>query len=969
MAASLCRVELFGGLRLITPTQTITHFRTQKTALLIAYLASHLRQTHPREALIDLLWEDSDIDVGRTSLRVALSSLRKQIEQGGIPADAVFYSDNFGIGLRSDAVTTDLNDMEHNLRLARRLSDLPERIAYLQRAIDYYTDVPLKGFYEDWVLQLQQQTAERHFRALDELIRLLEERGQREDAQEYALRGIACDPLREEPRLALMRIYLARGYPAEAKRVYREWEHLLREQLDTTPSRAIQQLAIQAQDDVRYTQQAAQQLCDSRLPPAPTGLFGRERETARLMQMLDTNATRLVTITGEGGIGKTSLAIEVARRLVSKGQRAWFVDVADVREGHALLERILHATGAVMPAERLMDAVVQVLGGYPSLLVLDNFEQVDSGGVRVVSDLLQRLPLFQVLVTSRRRTGLSGEQILRLCPLQTPSTEGWREADSLPDSSTLALLQSCPSVQLFVQHAQTVRAGFDLTPENALAVAKICEYLEGVPLALILAASRARVLSPSQILHTIQQQAHTLSAPNSLQPERHRSLHASLEWSYALLSPDLKKAFNMLSVFAGGWNIAGAGCVLTGQVPSEDTVPDVAVLDTLDALIECSLVRMEEQDGEARYQMLELVRQYALQNLHREPYADDAFARHLLFFSHRADLAHRNRTGAQATQWSKMVAREHQNMMAAMDYALRRDTVRNTPDALQMAANLWVFWMMHGILVEGRAVLDRLVADYGGAADEETSHWWAWVAMGAGALAWMQRDLAVAEHLLRQSLRRFERQNDREGQAFATVWLGNVFYRMGRYEQAEAVYTQSAMLAEEAGSIEALTYATMWVGNLAQRAGHIDRARTVYHSCLHLAQRSADHYALGFVHHNMAKIALRGGDNMECARQVLRALQIRARIEDLPGILEVMETLTELCVRIEWDEAGAQLAGACQSLRRRLHLPSSASPPGEAEGILRRRMGKEAYQQQVGWGRSLSVQDVITLVEALPNMI
>jgi predicted ATPase/DNA-binding SARP family transcriptional activator len=963
-------VELFGGLRLITPTQTITHFRTRKTALLVAYLATHLRQTHPREALIDLLWEDGDIDAGRTSLRVALSSLRKQIEQGGIPADEVFYSDNFGIGLRSDTVTTDLNDMEQNLRLARRTSPISERIRYLQCAVDQCTGVPLEGFYEEWVFQLQQQTTEHYFCALDELIRLLEERGQREDAQEYALRGIAWDPLREEPRMALMRIYLARGYPTEAKRMYREWEHLVREQLDTTPSRAIQQLAIQAQDDVRHTQQAAQQLCDSRLPPAPTGLFGRERETARLMEMLGTNATRFISITGEGGIGKTSLAIEVARRLVSKGQRAWFVDVADVREAHALLECILRATSAVMPAEGLRDTVVQVLGGYPSLLVLDNFEQMGDDGTRVIQDLLQRLPLLQILITSRRKTGLPGEQVLRLYPLQTPPAEGWQEEESnLPDSSTLALLQNCPSVQLFVQHAQAVRAGFELTPENALAVAKICEYLEGVPLALILAASRARVLSPPQILRTIQQQAHTLSAPNSLQPERHRSLHASLEWSYALLSPDLKKAFNMLSVFAGGWDVAGANYVLTGQLTDEDSAPDIAVLDTLDALIECSLVQMQEQDGEVRYRMLEVVRRYALQNLQGEPYADDAFARHFLFFSHRADLAHRNRTGAQATQWSKMVAREHQNMMAAMDYALRRDTVRNTSDALQMAANLWVFWMMHGILVEGKAVLDRLIGEYEGASDGQISHWRAWVAMGAGALAWMQRDLPAAEQLLHQSLRRFELQNDREGQAFSTLWLGNVFYRMGRYEQAEAAYARSAVLAEEAGSAEALTYATMWIGNLAQRAGDIFRAMTAYHSCLRIAQQSADQYALGFVHYNMAKIALREGDNMECARQILHSLQIRARMEDLPGLLEIMEALAELCVRIEWDVAGAQLAGACQSLRQRLHLPSSASPSGEAEGILCQRMGKEAYQQQVGWGRSLSVQDVITLVEALPNMI
>ncbi|GIV17018.1 MAG: hypothetical protein KatS3mg022_2453 [Armatimonadota bacterium] len=965
MTTPLCRVELFGGLRVVTPQQVITHFRTRKTASLLAYLAANPHQIHPRETLIDLLWEDSDVDTGRTSLRVALSALRKQLEQASIPAGEVFYSDNFGIGLRSSAVRTDLNDMEQNLRLARRTSDTSERIAHLQDAIDYCADVPLKGFYEEWVLQLQQQTMERYFCALDELIRLLEERGQYEDAQGYALRGITCDPLREEPRMALMRIYLARGYPAEAMRVYREWERLICEELDTIPSRAIQHLAQQAQDSARHMCQSAQQLCDSRLPPTPTGLFGRERETARLMEWLGTSAIRHITITGEGGIGKTSLAIEVARRLVSKGQRVWFVDVSDVREGRALLERVLRATGVAIPAEQLMDTAIQMLAGYPLLLVLDNFEQVDASGAQVVCDLLQHLPLLQVLMTSRRRTGLPEEQVLRLCPLEVPLAEARQGEGGLPDSSALELLQRCPSVQIFVRHAQTVRAGFGLTPENALAVAKICEYLEGVPLALILAASRVRVLSPSQILRTIRQEAHILSAPNSLQPERHRSLHASLEWSHALLSPEMKKAFSMLSVFTGGWDLAGAGCVLTGQLQSDDNALDVTVLDTLDALIECSLMQMDEQDGQARYRMPEVVRRFALEKLQEEPYASDAFARHFLFYSHLAAHANANRVGPQAARWSLWVEREKQNMTEAIEYTRRRDTSRSNPAVLQMAANLWVFWMMRGILVESRNLLDGLVADYREAVDRETSHWWAWVAMGAGALAWMQRDLSVAKEMLRESLRRFEREGDTEGQAFATIWLGNVFYRMSRYEQAEATYARGLVLAEEAQSAEARTYAMMWMGNLAQRAGDMERARALYQSCLHTAEAVGDQYAMGFVHYNLGQVAFHEGDNMECARQLFRCLQIRAQIEDRHGFLEAAESFTAFLTRTGNDAAGAQVAGACESLRQRLYLPSSPSYLRETEHVLRLRMGEEVYQQQANRGRSLSTQEVLALAESL----
>lgn len=964
MTTSLCRVELFGGLRLVTPAQTLTHFRTRKTALLLAYLSVHLHQTHPRETLVDLLWEDSDLETGRTSLRVALSSLHKQFEQAGVPPGEVFSSDHFGICLRSSAVSTDLREMEQNIRLGRHAADPEEAILYLQRAIDPY-DVPLQGFYEEWVLQLQQQVQERYFRTLDELVQRLEQAGRRDDAQEYALRGIACDPLREEPRMALMRIYLARGYPMEARRVYQGWEQLVHEVLDADPSRAMQQLSRQAEADAQQKRQSVQMLCESALPSTPARLFGREREVTWLMEQLRKDTSRLTTITGEGGLGKTALATEVARRLVGEGRRTWMVDASEVRHRDALLEQILHTLGAAPDTEGAMSLAIRALGGYPSVLVLDNFEQMDPTGVEMVSELLQALPLLQILVTSRRRLGIQQEQVLRLRPLEAPPVGTWCErSEKLPDSSALEQLGQYPCVQLFVQQAQTVRAGFQLTRENAAAVADICRCLEGVPLAIVLAASRTRVLSPSQIFHAIQQQMDVLSAPHALPPERHRSLHAALEWSYDLLSPELKQAFTMFAVFRGGWGLAGATSVMTGAIPAEGEAPNVTVLDTLDALIESSLVHLEEQGGEARYWMLEVVRRYALEKLQQEPYAEEAFARHFLFYSQLAACANQGRLGVQGAHWRGKVALEHQNMIGAIEYALHRDVSRQSPVALRMAANLWVFWMMQGFLVEGRQVLSRLITAYEHVTEEQVSHWWAWAAMGAGALAWMQRDLSTAEPLLRQCLHRFQQEGDSEGQAFAAIWLGNVLYRMGEVEQAEGAYVHSMAMAEEAQSLEARTYATMWMGNLAQRAGDRERALRLYRSCLQVAEQNNDLYALGFVHYNLGQIALHAGDSAECAQQLLRCLRIRAQLEDRPGFLEAMESFAALCTRTGHGATAAQLLGASASLRQSLHLPPAPHLPEAAEA-LRQRMDEEVYQQHAEQGRSLSLWEALALMEAL----
>jgi DNA-binding SARP family transcriptional activator len=269
LSGTLCRVEVFGGLRLIVGGQVVTRFRTEKTALLLAYLATHLHQSHPREVLIDLLWPDSDVHSGRTSLRVAVSALRKLFEEHDVVPERVFYTDNFGIGLRTSAVATDLQMMERSLRLARHSSSVSERKEHLARAVRLYTDLPLKGYYEDWVLQLQQQISERYFRALDELVKILEAEGDLDIALEYALNGIAQDPLREEPHLALVRNHLARGYPAEARKAYAEWERLLQEDLESTPSRETLMLAQAIDSAAQQAHQTTEAMCWSALPPAP----------------------------------------------------------------------------------------------------------------------------------------------------------------------------------------------------------------------------------------------------------------------------------------------------------------------------------------------------------------------------------------------------------------------------------------------------------------------------------------------------------------------------------------------------------------------------------------------------------------------------------------------------------------------------------------------------------------------------
>jgi len=968
LSETLCRVEVFGGLRLIVGEQVISRFRTEKTALLLAFLATHLHQSHPREMLLDLLWPESTAESGRTSLRVALSALRKMFEEHGVLPESVFYTDNFGIGLRASAVVTDLQMMERSLRLARQSTSIADRRQHLAQAVSLYTDLPLKGYYEDWVLQLQQQVSENYFLALDELLKILEAEGQLDVAIEYALHGIAQDPLREEPHLALVRIHLARGYPTEARKAYAEWERLLQEELSSAPSRETLRLAQAVEFAVQQAHQTTHMLCRSALPPVSGKLLGKEREVARLLHLLTGITERLITLVGEGGIGKTRLAIEVARRFITQTQHpTWFVDVTDVCDGALLLGRILQATGVAPHGGSAGDEIARVVGDAPALLVLDNFEQLDVSGKQAINGLLEQLPSLRVLITSRCPLGLPGERVVRVQPLETPFAGAWRAHGALDTGqASLESLLQCPSVQLFLAQAQQVRPGFEWNSENAASIAAICECLEGVPLALILAASRVRVLSPQQILHSMQQYPGILSAEHSSLPERHRSLRASLEWSYALLCPEIRQPFRMLSVFEGGWDLAAARSVLTGDVSDTIEPSDVALLDILDALIENSLVQMEEVDGEARYRMLETVRLFAAEYLEASEDAADARARHFLFYSHLAEQADEQRTGPQVAQWASRLAREHRNLLSALDYAVQRDSTKTDAGALRMAAFLWVYWMMRGVLVEGRRVLHHLLDTYDASEEEQVSRWWAWVAMGAGALAWMQRDLDEAERILTESVQRTVKHGDAQGQAFSQLWLGNVFYRRGDYSRARVAYEQSLTLAERLRDVEAMTYARMWLGNLAQREGDDDRARSLYLSSLALAEEGADWYARGFLHYNLAQLAVRQGEHQAGVRHLRQCLRLRLQIQDYPGVVEALDELSLwLANTAQHAGLGAQLKGASDALRERLHLPVRAEYRQGVEAALRAHLTDSEMQNRIQQGRQTSLDELLPLLESM----
>jgi predicted ATPase len=393
------------------------------------------------------------------------------------------------------------------------------------------------------------------------------------------------------------------------------------------------------------------------LPVQFTRFFGREDELTRLEEILLEEKPHLLTLTGPGGSGKTRLALEAARQLIEPfGGAVWFVPLQDLTDP-GLLPGAIAASLRLprLPQVEPLEQVVEVLSRQPSLLVLDNFEHLLGSGLMVndsmvygstinhqpsaislVRTLLERVPSLTLLITSRQVLNLTGEREFYVSPLPTPGGE-----------DTPEWLLRCPSVQLFVDRAQKVRPDFQVTPANAPAVSELCYRLEGIPLALELAAARVQVLTPVQMLAQLEHRFDFLVSRKRDEARRHQTLRAAMDWSYQLLSPELQRFFARLSVFRGGWTLEAAAAVASDewQVTSDESPitshqsPVISnALDTLAQLQECSLVQAEEAGAEMRFRMLETLREYAGEQLASEEQAA-LRERHADYFLHWVEEA------------------------------------------------------------------------------------------------------------------------------------------------------------------------------------------------------------------------------------------------------------------------------------------------------------------------------------------
>jgi predicted ATPase/DNA-binding SARP family transcriptional activator len=1095
--SAVWRIQLLGGLRAQHQQRTLDRFRTQKTGALLAYLAFYRERTHPREALADLLWPEAAAEAGLHNLRMALSSLRHQLEPPGVPAGLVLHADRYTVQLCSRAVATDVAEFEAAVQAAAQADNRLDKLAKLTEAISLYGGPLLAGCYESWIVPQQLRLEDMYVQAALQLLTELERAGEVSEAIRYASHALTLIPACEAVHLALIRVYMRAGQPTEALQQYRRLEQNLQDEWGEPPSAAARQLAdtlrvqleripapppsraqpaapivprltaslpsgtvtflltdiegstalferlgevfartlrqhhaLLRQTIARHggqevkevgdgfvvafaradaalacaiaaqralSRQEERNATDSSYPPAQrsgqslpsaslhvrmalhtgdvtadaadyhtpvlnraarmltaahggqvlcseatatllrrdlppdlrlvdlgcyrlrdvsgaerlyqvsypdmpvpsfpplraptayatnlpaqlTRFFGREAEMMQLQQRLLTAGARLLTLSGPGGSGKTRLAIEVASRLLEPFSGAvWFVPLADVSDAGRIVSAVQEALQLPPLSEKEpLEQVTEALSKQSCLLVLDNFEQVVEEGAAVVQTLLARIPTLTCLLTSRQRLNLAGERELTLMPLPIP------EVLDTPEQ-----LLEMASVQLFVDRAQAARADFQLTRSNAQAVAELCRHLEGIPLALELAAARAQVMSPAQMLGQLANRLDFFVNRQRNTAARHKTLRATIEWSFRLLSAELQPFFAGLSVFRGGWTAEAA------EVVCEEAM----ALDYLVQLRECSLIFAQEEADTIRFQMLETLREYASEQMSPEQ-RRQVQRRHTHCFLTLAEFAAPQLQGAEQASWLERLETEHGNLRAALERCLRDEEKGKrskqqseedspSPEALglRLAGALHWFWQVHGYWKEGRTYLTQALGREGAAAKTKER---AEALNGAGNLAYNQGDFAGACRFHEESLAIRRELGDKRGIAKALNGLGNVAYDQGDYETARTLHAESLGLLRELGDRQGIAISLINLGSVIHYQGDYRAATTLYAQGLSIKRELGDKRGIAISLNNLGNVTHDQGDFAGARRFHEESLAIRRELGDKRGIANSLNNL------------------------------------------------------------------------------
>jgi predicted ATPase/DNA-binding SARP family transcriptional activator/DNA-binding CsgD family transcriptional regulator len=939
------RVRLLGGFRVSVGFRTIEEgaWRLRKSAALIKLLALSRGYRLHREQIMEALWPDLGKSAASNNLRQALHVARRTLhhEQGSAARYLALQGEQLLL-CPEGSLWLDVEAFEEATRSARR----GRGPAAYRAAIDLYAGELLpEDRYEEWAEERRRELQETYLSLLLGLASAYEERGDHGSAAEALQKILAEEPTREEAHAHLMHIHALSGRTAAALEQYERMKEVLSRELGMEPnasSKALREDISQGKyppsrgtgGDLPVEVEGASR---HNLPIQRTSFVGREHELIDVKRELA--MTRLLTLTGGGGSGKTRLALEVAGHLVGAyPDGAWLVELAPLSETRLVpqeVARILEVPE--QPGRPILDTLAENYRQKELLIILDNCEHLVDAGASLSTTLLNACPRLRILATSRQALAVTDEEIYPVPPLSFPvSAQGIDE------------LARHGAVRLFVERAHLKLPAFELTSENAGAVAKSCRGLGGIPLAIELAAARMDVVSVEQIAERLDRALGLLRLGSGLADPRHRSLTAMLDWSYELLSEPERKLFARLSVFVGDWTIGAAE-----TVGADDGIEEGEVLELFLMLVDKHLAQADPSGNrEFRYGMLEPVRQYARDRLEESGEAETVRRRHARWCLAFAEEAEEGWNGHEHASWVRHLEIEHDNLRAALRCSIDSGEASL---ALRLSGALWQFWFEAGHSVEGRGWLEEALSLDGPSAAKAKAM------NGVGYLTTFQNDYEAAKACLEEALALFRELADDEGIASSLAHL--VFYAlMGQrgdvdaanlleealalrsrikdrrtiadvltlfligsvsglieedLEEVAALHEEALPDFREAGYVWGIFTCLTNVGLIRLALGENDRAEGRFKELLPLSQESGDMVARHHAVFGLACVAAAKGNSERAARLwgAWEAMQEKAGVHLPPITLsfadyerrlaEVRARLGETVFEEAWAEGGA----------------------------------------------------------------
>jgi len=710
-------------------------------------------------------------------------------------------------------------------------------------------------------------------------------------------------------------------------------------------------------DDRRNSTADGYRQAQARLPVQLTTFVGRQAERCEIGRLLAD--CRLLTLTGPGGVGKTRLGLAVAVECVAEYPAGvHLVELAALSDG-ALVSQAVAATLGVQedPGQPIWATLAAALGSRRLLLVLDNCEHLVAACAELADRLLRACPALSILATSREPLGIPGETIWPVLPLPVPDPRVVMGTDEIAASA---------SVSLFVDRARLVQPSFALGDRNAQVVAEICRRLDGIPLAIELAAARLRSLGVVEIAERLDDRFRFLTTDLRTIVPRQQTLRAAFDWSYELLDESERRMLRALAVFAGSWSLEAAETVCDVGARDEGRgtsgrhcsplVPRPSPLDALTHLVDRSLVIADNQHGRARYRMLETIRQYGLEKLRESGEETALRARHCDWYLALAEQARPALRGPDQAAWVERLELEHDNIRAALGWAVE---VRDAERGLRMAGALWRFWSYRGYLIEGRRWLDTVLAL---ATSTTSSAVLAEVLFAAGRLTHQQGEYAAANRLFQASLTIAERHEYDEGIVGALTQLGHLALNQDQYDVAREQYSKALAQRHRVGDSGEVVVALASLAFVGHLQGQYDGCRELYEEGLAIAERLGDQSLRGYLLCRLGELAVDQGRYAEARARFTAGVEIYRSLGARTRLAGVLEGFAVLAAAHDEGTRALRLAGAAAALR---DLVMARPTPREAAwprpGLERARQLLGARASEWAWsdGLALSLDEAI----------